>query len=364
MSVAGNPTELSPERAMPEQMAGSLMESEHRGRYLWAAQLAEGREVLDAGCGTGYGTAILAAAGARRVVGVDVSKDAIEYARSSTAPAPVSEFSLGSIHELPFEDSTFDLAVCFEVIEHVDDQDLAISELRRILRPTGVLVMSSPNRNVYPPGNPHHTHEYVPEELELALASQFKNVRLYRQSPWLAAAIFGDEQSRSVGLDAEMSIRVIKAGAVEPGREVFTIALASNGDLPTLDPLALVGEPFEVRWWEEQLAQANSQRKATDEKYERAREEFDRRHIEFARTLLDVETDLAKSQNTIAQLLAAEADLKRWAARKDELVRRREEEAEDFENRLRRAERTIEEITKSPSWRITRPLRAVKRLMS
>jgi SAM-dependent methyltransferase len=369
MSLSEHITEGSPERADPQQMAGRLMESEHRGRYLWAAQLAEGREVLDAGCGTGYGTEILAIAGAQRAVGVDISQDAIEAACSYSSGS-ASEFLLGNLHELPFEDGTFDLAVCFEAIEHVEDQQLAIGELRRVLGPTGLLAISSPNRNVYPAGNPHHIHEYVPEELKEALASEFANVRLYRQSSWLGAAVLDDEQSRAVGTEAELMLRVIKISSVEPGGEVFTIALASDAELPSPEALTLMGEPFEVRWWEERLDGAISQR--DHEHAERHREQTEgkrkqaedkRERKELGSALLAVETDLANAQNEIAQLHATNADVKKWAAEQDQQARRSEHDRLDFENRLRQAELTIHDITSSMSWRLTGPLRGAKRLL-
>jgi SAM-dependent methyltransferase len=369
MSLGEHITELSPERANPEQMAGHLMESEHRGRYLWAAQLAEGREVLDAGCGTGYGTEILVTAGAQRAVGLDISQDAIEAARAYSSGS-ASEFLLGNLHELPFEDGTFDLAVCFEAIEHVEDQRLAISELRRVLGPTGLLAISSPNRNVYPAGNPHHTHEYVPEELEQALAVEFTNVKLYRQSSWLGAAVLDDDQSRATGVKAELMLRVIKISSVEPGDEIFTIALASDAELPAPDALTLMGEPFEVRWWEDRLDETISERDYERAEHHRKQAESKRERKELGSALLEVETDLANAQNQIAQLLATDAEVKKWAMEREELARRSEHDRLasergrlDFENRLRRAEGTIDDITGSVSWRVTGPLRSVKRVL-
>jgi SAM-dependent methyltransferase len=376
-------TELSPERASPSEMAGRLMESEHRGRYWWAAQLAEGRAVLDAGCGTGYGTEILAAAGAESVVGVDISQEAIDSARAAFL-RPSSEFSLADLHELPFEEGAFDLAACFEVIEHVEEQQSVIRELHRVLRTAGVLAISSPNRDVYPPGNPHHIHEYVPEELEQALGKEFAHVKLYRQSPWLTAAVLDDAASQAVGREAESSLDVIKTLSVEPGAETFTVALASDAELPNPNGLVVMGAPFEVAWWEEQLQrvarerdqeQAVYERERTEHERQRAeaereRAEHERRHRELGRALLAAETGLANARNEIAQLLAAEVDLKRWADKEKELMRRRgeaaqdfEKAAQDFENRLRRAERTMDDITSSVSWRVTKPLRAVKRVL-
>ena len=176
-----------PERFDPRGAKGELVEAEHRARYWWAADYVEDKQVLDAGCGTGFGTAILSERRPSRLVGVDISEEAVDRA-GDLAPR-ADELRQADIRELPFADSTFDVVVCFEVIEHIDRQDEALDELRRVLRPTGCLLISSPNRDVYTPGNPHHVHEYAREELESALGKRFDHVALFMQHPWLASAI-------------------------------------------------------------------------------------------------------------------------------------------------------------------------------
>ncbi len=351
-------TEVSPERASPGEMAGKLMESQHRGRYLWAAQLVRDREVLDAGSGTGYGTEILAAAGARSVTGIDISQDAVDQARLSSS-ASGGEFALGDLQELALDDSAFDLVVCFEVIEHVDDPARVISELERVLRPTGVLVLSSPNRDVYPPGNPHHTHELVPSELE-HLLDAFAHVRIYRQSAWLAAAVLDDRRSRAVGVDAREALDVVKVGSVAPGEEEFTIALASNATLPEVEPLVMMGKPFEVRWWEEQVNRAAGERDRERAQREREQAEHTRKRGEHADALLAVETDLAYARDEIARMLSTQDDVKEWAL---EQVQSIEASRDSYLARLAGAELAIADVTGSLSWRITAPLRAVMRLL-
>lgn len=361
-----NITALSVERADPQEMAGQLMESEHRGRYWWAAQLAKGRKVLDAGCGTGYGADILAAAGAASVAGIDIAQEAVDSARKSFEGASTS-FLVGDLRELPFDDHMFDLVVCFEVIEHLKEQERVIGELHRVLRAGGVLAISSPNRGVYPAGNPYHIHEYQSAEFEQALAEEFEQVELYRQSPWLAAAVLDDERSGAIGPEGEFMLRVIKNRAIAPGEETFTIALASDAELPAVAGIAMMGDPFEVGWWEERVRRVVDERDDEHAKYEQE-------HVEQGRALLAVEAHLADARDEIAQLLAAEADLKAWAeqirraaerdaARAEERHARAQQRGDDFENRLRRAERTIDDITGSLSWRLTAPLRTVKRLL-
>ena len=140
--------------------------------------------MLDAGCGVGYGTAMLAAAGAIEAIGIDIAQEAVTAASVSH---PALEFLACDVHSLPFDHGRFDLVVRFEVIEHVAGQDEVIVELARVLAPDGVLAMSSPNRGVYPEGNPHHVHEYTSDELATALAPHFSHVELRRQHDWLAS---------------------------------------------------------------------------------------------------------------------------------------------------------------------------------
>jgi len=347
MPVEAPGTGQSVERAAAAEMAGTLMDSQHRGRYLWAAQFAEGRDILDAGCGTGYGTEILAAAGARRAVGMDIAQEALDAARAGSRAK--LELALGNLEDLPFEDDSFDLAVCFEAIEHIEGQQTAIAELHRVLRPGGVLVLSSPNRGVYPPGNPHHVHEYESAELEQALASEFANVRLYRQSAWLAGAILDDEQSAGTGTAARQPLDVVKVGAVSPGSEEFTVALASDEALPESRALVTMGQPFEVRWWEDQVQNAVRERQLERD----GRLHETRLRQEQAGALLAAERELAQAQDELAELRAREQEVRRWS----------EAECGRLSGHLEAANRAIADITGSLSWRITTPLRAFMRVL-
>jgi len=370
MPSAERATEHSPERAEPEAMAGRLMESEHRGRYLWASQLVSGATVLDAGCGTGYGTQTLAMSGARRVVGVDISEEAIAYSRREFSDEDC-EFVLGDLEQLPFEEDSFDVVVCFEVIEHVEHRSAVIAELRRVLRPSGILVLSSPNRGVYPEGNPYHIHEYTPEELLAALKGHFGNVRLHRQSSWLASAVLEDSESAARGADARFPISTVKIAAVSPGQELYTVALAGDDPVPEPSSLLVMGLPFEIRWWEDQVAAANAAREQQAAATLKLEAEHERDQRSWGTAMLAVESDLAAANGRIEQLNAQQAAVSRWAEdRKAEVaavaedLRASRQESRDFENRLARAEQTMAEITASASWRLTGPLRLLKRLFA
>lgn len=240
----------SAERFDPGTMAG-LIAAEHFARYHWAAQALDGRDVLDAGCGVGYGSLVCARAGAARVVGIDVSAEAIAQARADSGGKV--EFVVGDLQALPFETASFDAIVCFEAIEHIGEQDTVLDEFARVLRPGGLLLVSSPNRDVYTPGNPHHVAEYVPAELETALGLRFAHVRLFRQHPWLASLVTDDDGFAASDPGVDLDARVGKTDGASGGDELYTLAAASDGPLPDLKRFAVLSGTIDLRAWQERV---------------------------------------------------------------------------------------------------------------
>jgi SAM-dependent methyltransferase len=236
------------ERFDPELMRGQLLEAEHLARYRWAAELVKGKRVLDAGCGTGYGSELLAREGAAEVVGVDVDDEVVEGAKNTESGG--ATFASADIRDLPADLGRFDAVICFEVLEHIDEPETALDALAAVLRPDGLLVVSSPNRDVYPPGNPYHKHEFLPAELAQALSARFAHVRLVRQHDWLAAALFEDEDfARLEALPAA----VAKSAPGEPGKELYSVGLASNVPLPPAPPFVMLTHTADLKWWQELL---------------------------------------------------------------------------------------------------------------
>ena len=232
-----------PERFVPESMRDELLAAEHLARYEWAGGLAPGRRVLDAGCGTGYGAEMLAAAGAASVMGVDSAAAVVEAARARAGGRLA--FERADVARLPCDDGSFDLVTCFEVIEHVPDPGAVLGELRRVLAPGGVLAISSPNADRYPPGNPHHVREFTTSEFRALLAEAFPAVRLLAQHQWISSAVL-EERDLEPGA---LSVRTVKADARRLGSETYTVALAGSGSLPELPAAAALTGTVEVRRW-------------------------------------------------------------------------------------------------------------------
>lgn len=288
-----------PERLDRRVHHGELIDAEHLCRYHWIAAAAHGKRVLDAGCGTAYGTAILADTGAAAVTGVDRAGDVISAVRPEM-PGNV-ELVAADLLELPFEDGSFDLIVCFEVIEHLEQREEALDELKRVLASDGVIAVSSPNRDAFPPGNPHHIHEYRPEELRDTLARRFGAVRLRRQHAWFTSAVLDDDELASTDGAPLPGAAVRKAASIEPGEETFDIVLACEHEsgLPTLPAVVTLGAPLD------QAAMASHAEEAKESAAEVAwlREE---REVLRSR-LTDVEQELAE----LPALREASAELAR-----------------------------------------------------
>lgn len=153
----------------------------HEKRYRFALPYCTGKRVLDAACGTGYGTAILAQ-GAREVVGLDVSEEAIAYARERYC-ADNTEFLVADLSNPGLEKASFDVVVSFETIEHLQDRDTYLAHVSHAVRSDGVYIVSTPRADVTTesPENPFHTVEYSRDDFEALLRQWFDEVELYGQ---------------------------------------------------------------------------------------------------------------------------------------------------------------------------------------
>jgi ubiquinone/menaquinone biosynthesis C-methylase UbiE len=334
-------------------MREELVAAEHLARYEWAAGLAAGKRVLDAGCGTGYGAVRLARAGARRVVGVDITRAVVEAARANETPALT--FEQGDLARLRYADASFDLVTCFEVIEHVPEPSAVLGELARVLGRDGVLAISSPNADRYPPGNPHHYREFTTDELRALLGEAFPSVRLLAQHQWVSSAVFEEGDLRADAL----SVRTVKATARELGSEAYTIGLAGTGGLPEPPATAALTGTLEPRRWLEHFdAQQDLLTEQAD--YLSRLEGLDVERRDLRRQLVASETEVAALHERVAELEhEAYVRSERLADTATELTDARAELA-DARGELADSRAVMSAVWGSASWRSTRPLRAAK----
>jgi 2-polyprenyl-3-methyl-5-hydroxy-6-metoxy-1,4-benzoquinol methylase len=178
---------LTGERTAPGIWHENYWYARHLAAYQWLTGLIPptGR-VLDAGCGEGYGAELLRTAGARSVIGLDYDGTALRHIAKVYPQLKVLQ---GNLVQQGLADDAFDLVVSMQTIEHLWDQPAFVSECARVVRPGGAVVLTTPNRLTFPPGNWYHTKELTgPEFVELVAAElQVTTVAGLRHGPRLRA---------------------------------------------------------------------------------------------------------------------------------------------------------------------------------
>ncbi len=219
------------ERLIPEYHKGKIIYGEHMGRYLSALGAVSDEVVLDIACGSGYGTKLLASK-AKYVYGVDIDSKAVEYARRNFK-ASNAEYKLGDGTRIPLEENSVDTVISMETIEHIEDQDTFLAEIKRVLRNKGKLILSTPNDKEYPKGNHFHVKEHNKKTLSKLLKKYFKNVEFYYQTDEIAATIISEKR-----LNKEFSEKnwtVNKVNPLSENNAIYFIVSCSDG------------EPYKVR---------------------------------------------------------------------------------------------------------------------
>lgn len=175
------------ERFISDEAWGYRSEIEHRHRYSLLDEVVKEKLVLDAACGSGYGSYIISR-NARMVIGIDISKEAVDFCKQNYTNSNLKYMQM-SVAKMDFEDNTFDVVVSFETIEHLPYtlQCDFLKEITRVLKKDGLLIISSPDRNVrrimyHGVNNPYHIHEFLHDEFREFLQSNFDYVKFEAQN--------------------------------------------------------------------------------------------------------------------------------------------------------------------------------------
>ena len=220
------PLPFTGERFIPgSPVAKGEMWYEHWHRYHYVLPLVAGKKVLDVACGEGYGSALMCGRAAT-VSGVDISRDAITHGRATYTDRANLQFFEASCTTLPFEAANFDVVVSFETIEHITGQAQFLDEIKRVLTPDGVLILSCPNKAEYSDkrgfSNEFHVKELYRSELESLLAPRFRHARWLSQRNAFVSLIAPEIVASSEG----ESLTVSQAASDQP-----TAALPALYDL-------------------------------------------------------------------------------------------------------------------------------------
>jgi SAM-dependent methyltransferase len=225
---------LTGERTIPDVDIENYWFRRHQVVYQRLAPRCAGREVLEAGCGEGYGADLIAGV-ARRVVAVDYDDAAVAHVRSRYPRVEVMQANLA---ELPLPDASVDVVVNFQVIEHLWDQAQFVAECARVLRPSGILMVSTPNRITFSPGrdtpiNPFHTRELNADELtELLVDRGFAEVSI---SGLFHGPRLREMDARHGGSIIEAQIARAVADAPWPPELAADVAAVTTDDFDIID---------------------------------------------------------------------------------------------------------------------------------
>ena len=366
------------ERFIPSEQGKIRLEHYHR--YAIIQEVVAGKDVLDVACGEGYGSSFMAAT-ARSVVGVDIAEEAILHASAVYKNSNLT-FRQGSATKLDFGRASFDVVVSFETIEHLLEQDQVIAEIRRVLRPEGVLIISSPNRPIYSEEsgerNEFHVKELDFTEFDALLKRQFPTVQYFGQRMMMGSVIqplSGVQGAFRAWHDDGSELHPTTGSLIDP---VYFIAVcgAENCSLPSVDTSVLYPENLDLikhyvgfaKWaksLDQELSVRNQQCAALElelsgrvalalDSEKRVAElelsdrvalapDCEKRIAELECLLQDSTAEISRSEQ---QFLIASAQLKQLQA---------------AEQQLARVQAKLDQLTSSNSWLITLPLREIRR---
>jgi ubiquinone/menaquinone biosynthesis C-methylase UbiE len=203
-------------------------ELEHLNRYYFAINQIDlkDKKVLDIASGEGYGSEILSRY-AQNVIGVDISLEAVEYAKAKYINENL-KFIQGDATKIPLEDNSVDVVVSFETIEHHDKHTEMISEITRVLKAQGILIISSPDKYYYSDllnrKNEYHVKELYYSEFRNLISNSFRNVFFFSQRTFSGSIIALDQNHNSYN----KPLVVEPKGLKHPFLPMYNIAIASN----------------------------------------------------------------------------------------------------------------------------------------
>jgi SAM-dependent methyltransferase len=225
--------EANGERFLPDMQGNIALE--HLHRYAIAREFGVAKIVLDIASGEGYGSALLAEAAAR-VIGVDISLEAVAHANAKYR-RPNVRFLRGSCTDIPLSESSIDVVVSFETIEHHAEHEAMLREIKRVLRRRGLLIISSPDKLEYSEranhGNAYHVKELYADDFVALIKNHFAHVALLGQRVLYGSTMFlygTPGESRHYYRQNDSVIHT-HHGLMRP---VYHLAVASDSDLPSL----------------------------------------------------------------------------------------------------------------------------------
>lgn len=208
--------------------------TEHLHRYGFSLNYCRDKTVVDIACGEGYGSHILSSV-AFNVTGIDIDADVVAYASKKYRKNNL-RYLQGSAARIPLDDHVADVVVSFETIEHHDQHEQMLSEIKRILKPGGLLIISTPDRKYYSDErnfkNQFHVKELTHDEFASLLRNYFGNISMLLQRIYHGSLIIPEEKTPVLFSTLTGDYNGIQAF---PFRPLYNIALCSDAALPVIE---------------------------------------------------------------------------------------------------------------------------------
>jgi len=369
--------EWTGERFLP-WITDATIAYEHLHRYAYAATLVKDKRVLDLASGEGYGSKMLAST-ASSVTGIDIDENVVSHAAGKYGAANL-RFLAGSVTSIPIQEShSFDVIVCFEAIEHIEDQQALLAEIKRMLKPDGALIVSTPNKAIYhdesPEENPFHVKELYFDEFRGLLARYFRNIRFLGQRIHPSSSIWPIGASNPNGFHEfvlERGSSNFEFIGEEKRVPLYFIAVASDAAaaLPASTSVlldqsdSLLEEKDQAtRWREEQVAERDETIQSLEEavkwregQIEELKEGLDwtqQRVSALEKTITSQEEGLAWRAKQVSELEAAKTFWERESASLTGQL-------QDTRRRLSVASDTLAGIHASRGWKLIMKLRSIR----
>lgn len=303
------------ERLIPAQMQEDV-EIEHWHRYALAAKFTAGKRVLDIASGEGYGSALLAE-DAVHVVGVDISKEAITHAQNAYRRSNLV-FKIGTCASIPLPDSSVDVVVSFETLEHHDQHVKMLQEIKRVVVPGGLCIISTPDRIIYSEQanykNPFHVKELSTAEFDEIIGSFFEKYEIFGQNYSTGSLVLPLDKNRRIEFQHLTQSTLGAPPTFCAWKPKYLVAIASDSEIPAVQSSFLENTHFlkshteEVARIEQLIANTTQTAKTETEAYKSAMQDRIRERDSALKALEDMTRERDETLAVIAVTNAALQD--------------------------------------------------------